>query len=150
MKPLVLRPIQKPMVDFARTHKRCAVWAGMGSGKSSSSLYLISLLKLLGEVGDAPWLILGPMRVCRDTWPEEVLKWAQFQDLRIMPLTGSPHQRLGKLRIKADIYTLSYELAPWLVEHYMEKWPFRYVIADESDRLKGFRTRQGGKRSNSL
>jgi hypothetical protein len=150
MKPLVLRPIQRPMIDFARANKRCAIWAGMGSGKTSAMEYLIVLLTLLGEVESEPWLVLGPMRVARDTWPEDMARWSQFADLRIVPLTGTPAQRLDRLQTKADIYTLSYELAPWLVSHYGAKWPFRYVIADESDRLKGFRTRQGGKRSNSL
>ena len=150
MKPLTLRPIQKPMVDFARRVKRGAVWAGMGSGKTSAMEYLIALLKLLGEVGDEPWLVLGPARVARDTWPDDMARWSQFRDLRIVSLSGTPKERLDKLRSKADIYTLSYELAPWLVEHYLEKWPFRHVIADESDRLKGFRTRQGGQRAHQL
>jgi hypothetical protein len=144
MKPLILRPIQRPMVDFAREIKRCAVWAGMGSGKTSAMEYLIDLLKLLGEVGDEPWLVLGPMRVARDTWPEDIARWEQFRDLRIVPLVGTPAERIDRLKCKADIYTLSYELAPWLVEQYMEKWPFRNVIADESDRLKGFREKKGG------
>src|SRR5271165_4733987 len=139
MKPLVLKPIQQPMIDFAQHNKRCAIWAGMGSGKTSAMEYTITLLKMLGTVGSEPWLVLGPMRVARDTWPEDIARWEQFRDLRIVPLTGTPSQRRDKLKCKADIFTLSYEMAPWLVEHFMEKWPFRYVIADESDRLKGFR-----------
>lgn len=150
MQPLVLRPIQQPMVDWAREHKRCAIWGGMGIGKTSAMEFLIALLKLLGEVSGEPWLVLGPMRVARDTWPEDLARWEQFRDLRIVPLTGTPSERADKLKSRADIYTISYDLAPWLVEHYTERWPFRHVIADESDRLKGFRTRQGGKRSHSI
>ena len=150
MRPLVLRPIQEPMIAWAREHKRCGIWAGMGSGKTSAMEYTIALLKLLGCVGDEPWLVLGPMRVARDTWPEDMARWDQFRDLRIVPLVGTPAQRTDRLRAKADIFTLSYELAPWLVEQYMERWPFRHVIADESDRLKGFRTKQGGQRSRSV
>lgn len=150
MKPLVLRPIQQPMIDFATNVKRCAIWAGMGSGKTSAMEYTIALLKLLGSVGDEPWLVLGPMRVARDTWPEDMARWDQFRDVRIMPITGTPLQRYNKLKQPADIYTISYELAPWLVEYYGDKWPFRHVIADESDRLKGFRTKQGGERARSV
>lgn len=150
LKPLVLRPIQQPMVDFARDTKRCAIWAGMGSGKTSAMEYTIALLKMLGDVGDEPWLVIAPMRVARDTWPDDIARWSQFHDLRIMPLTGTPKQRVDKLKSKADIYTVSYESAPWLVEQYLERWPFRHVIADESDRLKGFRMRQGGERARSL
>jgi SNF2-related domain len=138
------------MVDFIAEHKRCALWAGMGLGKSSGTLFALDMLRLQGEIGNAPTLVIGPMRVARDTWPEEVVKWEQFKDLRIMPLTGTPKQRADKLKIKADIYTISYESVPWLVAHFMEKWPFRQVIADESDRLKGFRLRQGGQRAHSL
>ena len=137
------------MIEFAKEHKRCAIWAGMGSGKTSAMEYLIALLRLLGE-GEHPWLVLGPMRVARDTWPEDMARWSQFSDLRIVPLTGTPLQRYDKLKQKADIYTVSYETAPWLVEYYGDKWPFRNVIADESDRLKGFRTRQGGQRAQAI
>src|ERR1700677_2905213 len=112
MKPFKPRPIQEPMIDWLRNNKRCALYAGMGTGKSSAVLYTIDALKLCGTVGDEPWLVLGPMRVCRDTWPDEVKKWTQFQDLRIVALTGTPSERLQKLRIKADIFTISYELAP--------------------------------------
>lgn len=144
MKPLTLRPIQEPMVAFAREHKRCEIWAGMGSGKTSAMEYTIALLKLLGQVGDEPWLVIGPARVARDTWPDDMARWEQFQDLRLVPLSGTPTERLDKLKRKADIFTVSYELAPWLVEHYMERWPFRHIIADESDRLAGFREKKGG------
>jgi hypothetical protein len=137
------------MVEFAREHKRCAIWAGMGSGKTSAMEFLIALLKLV-QGFEEPWLVLGPMRVACGTWPEDLARWEQFEALRIVPLVGTPKQRLNRLKSRADIYTISYELAPWLVEHYMERWPFRNVIADEADRLKGFRTRQGGERARSL
>ena len=132
------------MVEFAREHKRCAIWAGMGSGKTSAMEYALCLMKMLGEIGTAPTLVLGPARVARDTWPEDMSRWEQFKDLRIVPLVGTPKERSDRLKSPADIFTLSYELAPWLVEHYNERWPFRQVIADESDRLKGFREKKGG------
>lgn len=132
-------------------HKRCAIWAGMGSGKTSAMEYLLCLLRLLGYVDIcAPTLVVGPARVARDTWPEDLARWSQFEDMSIVPITGTPKQRADKLKIKADIFTVSYDLAPWLVEQYLDDWPFRQVIADESDNLKGFRTRQGGKRAHSL
>ena len=143
MRPLILRPPQIPMTDFLLHNKRCALWAGMGIGKSSATLFVLSLLKLLGET-DGPVLVIGPMRVARDTWPEEVTKWEQFKDLRIVALTGTHNERCRKLASRADIFTVSYEMLPWLVEQYLEKWPFRTVIADESDRLKGFREKKGG------
>ena len=143
---LVLRPMQEPMVDFMVNTKRCALFASMGTGKSSSVLYTIDWLKLLGEIGSGePTLIIGPMRVARDTWPEEIAKWENFKHLKMVPLTGcTPSERRDRLKSKADIFTINYELAEWLVERYMERWPFRRVIADESDRLKGLREKKGG------
>lgn len=146
MKPLILRPPQIPMVEWVREHERCAIWAGMGLGKTSSELYALELMRLMGEIGDSPTLVVAPMRVARDTWPDEVAKWTQFEHLRITPLNGTPKERLGRLKKSSDIFTISYELLPWLVETLMERWPFRQVIADESDRLKGFREKKGGAR----
>lgn len=132
------------MVPWLRDHERCGLWAGMGIGKSSAELFTIDLLGLLGRIGDSPTLVIGPMRVARDTWPEEAAKWAQFEHLKIVSLVGcSAKQRVQRLQQRADIFTIDYELLPWLVEHFMERWPFRQVVADESDRLKGFRMGKG-------
>jgi hypothetical protein len=139
------------MVEWAREHKRCAIWAGMGSGKTSAMEYLIALLRLLGADSSSPWLVLGPMRVAKDTWPEDMARWEQFRDMQIVPITGNPTERLAKLKTKnVDVFTISYELAPWLVSHYGSNWPFRNVISDESDRLKGFRLNKGGARAHQL
>lgn len=133
------------MVDWLRDNKRCGLWASMGIGKGSATLFLLDMLRLTGEIGAEPLLVIGPMRVARDTWPEEVAKWEQFRDYKIVPLTGGdPKARKDRLKAKADIFTISYELTPWLVEEYLDKWPYRIVIADESDRLKGFREKRGG------
>lgn len=150
MKLLTLREPQLPMIEFMRETKRCCLWAGMGMGKSSATLFLLVLLKMLGEIVDGPILVIGPARVAKDTWPDEVAKWNQFRDMRICALTGEPGDRLTKLLRKADIFTISYELLPWLIEQHLEKWPFRTVVADEADRLKGFRTRKGGSRAHAL
>lgn len=138
------------MVDFVRDHKRCALWADMGLGKSSATLFILDLLRLLGVIGDSPTLVVGPMRVARDTWPDEVAKWSDFASTRIMPLNGTPTERVRRLQTPADIYTISYELLPWLVEHYHKRWPFRQVVADEADRLKGFRLSGGGQRAHAI
>jgi len=117
----------------------------MGLGKTTSTLYVLDLLKLMGEIGDSPTLVVGPMRVARDTWPDEVAKWKQFETMRIMPLGDcTPKEREKRLKSKCDIFTISYELLPWLVEYYLAKWPFAQVVADESDRLKSFREKRGG------
>jgi len=148
MRPVLkLRPPQLPMVDWLIQHERCGLWAGMGIGKSSAELFAIDAMRLMGRIGDSPTLVIGPMRVARDTWPEEVAKWDNFSHMTIIPLTGCTIKerilRLQQMRVRhVDIYTISYELLPWLVEHFLDRWPFRQVVADESDRLKGLRGRK--------
>lgn len=148
-KPLVLSPPQIPMVEFIRDTPRCALWAGMGIGKSSATLFQLEVMRMCGEIGD-PTLVIGPKRVAEDGWRNEAAKWTQFQHLRVVPLKGTPAQRAKLLNQKAEIFTITYELLPWLVEHLRERWPFRTVVADESDRLKGFRTRGGADRATQL
>jgi SNF2 family DNA or RNA helicase len=149
VRELVLREPQVPMVDWLMSHKRCGLWAGMGIGKTNATLYALAQLGLIGEVDVShPILVIGPMRVARDTWPDEVGKWKQFRNVSIVAIAGTPEERIRKLRIPAHIYTISYELAPWLVGVWLDKWPYRIVIADESDRLKGYREK-GGKKSTS-
>lgn len=144
---LVLREPQFPMVDWLHSHKRCGLWAGMGIGKTSAAMYVLDQLMQRGEIDRRnPTLVIGPMRVARDTWPEEATKWQQFQHLNIIRIVGTPGERSALLREAADIFTVSYELAPWLVDQWLDKWPYRIVIADESDRLKGYREK-GGKKS---
>lgn len=136
------------MVEWLGRHKRCGLWAGMGIGKTSATLYALAQLGLLGELDERnPILVIGPMRVARDTWPDEVNKWQQFKDVRIVAIAGTPDERRAKLRTRAHIYTISYDLLPWLVEQWMERWPYRVVIADESDRLKGYRPKGDTKKS---
>lgn len=135
-----LRPAQPPMVKFIREVKRCGLYAGMGIGKTGAVLFALEALRILGEIDPRnPVLVVGPARVARDTWSDEVAKWSDFTHFKIVPLCGTPAERLVKLKQRADIFTVSYELLPWIVEYWLAKWPYRIVIADELERLKGYR-----------
>jgi SNF2 family DNA or RNA helicase len=148
-KLFVPRPYQTLATQFIAEHKRCALWAGMGMGKTITSLNVLDILhNVLGE--DEPSLVLAPLRVARDTWPEETLKWDHLRDIEVVPITGTLEQRRAALRRKAPIYSVNYEQVPWLVETLGDKWPFKNVIADESTKLKSFRLRQGGTRAQAL
>lgn len=142
-------PYQRMMIEHARKVPRCALWAGMGMGKTSSTLHLVDGLMLTGEVKRP--LVLAPKRVALSTWPSEAKKWAQFSGMRIRPIIGDVQERAAALTDRtADLYTINYDNLPWLVEILGDRWPFDMVIADESTRLKAFRTRQGGKRAGSI
>jgi len=142
---------QKIAIDFMLDTPRCALFAGMGLGKTVSTLNALDTLAMCGF--DDPTLALGPLRVARDTWPDEVRKWEHLSHLRVSPIVGNPAERRAALRAKADLYTMNYENLPWLVEHLAESkrpWPFKTVVSDESTRLKGFRLVKGGQRTRAL
>lgn len=127
---------------------RCAIWASMGMGKTSSTLTAITYLDLMEDV--FPVLILAPLRVAKNTWPAEVRKWDHTKHLRVSPIVGTVEERTMACARKADVYTTNYDNLVWLVEHYGDRWPFKMVVSDESTRLKSFRTRQGGIRTQAL
>lgn len=143
------RPWQPQMSDHLLNHDRCALWADMGMGKSSTVLMALEGLKLAGEEGKS--LIIAPLRVARDTWPDEAAQWEQLTDLKIQPIIGTAQERTDALRNdKADVYTINYDNIPWLLEKLNGEWPFVNVIPDEARRLKGHRLAQGGRRTQAL
>lgn len=141
------RPYQDLIIDHILDNDRCAVWAGMGMGKTSSTLLALDTLMLMD--GGAI-LVIGPLRVVESTWPSEIHKWAQTEGLRYSVITGNVNEREAAVRRKADVYFTNYENLPWLVERWGGKWPYRTVVSDESTKLKSFRLRQGGKRAHAL
>lgn len=141
------RPYQEMIRDFELEHKRCAIFSGMGTGKSVSTATALDALTL---VDDSPTLILAPKRVATITWPDEYAKWDHLQGYTVSAITGSEKQKRLALRKDAQVFTTNFEQLPWLVETYGSRWPFKKVICDEATKLKGFRLRQGTKRSKAL
>lgn len=145
--PFIARPWQPMMLDHIAEHRRCALWARMGSGKTSAILVGLQAIDLLDE---GPALIVAPKRVAKNTWPTEVLRWNETAHLRVEPVVGNLTERFQALSRPAQFYTTNYEQIPWLVRHFGKNWPFRTIIADESTRLKSFRLRNGSQRAAAL
>ncbi len=141
------RPLQTMIIDFILDHQRCAIYSGMGTGKTSATLTALDILNII-EPGAT--LVIAPLLVANQTWPDEVKKWCHLQDVKIIPIIGKPEQRVRALKTKADIYTVNYENLPWLVSFLGTDWFFTKVVADESTKLKGFRVSQGSVRARAL
>lgn len=141
------RPLQTMIIDFILDHPRCAIYSGMGTGKTSATLTALDILNII-EPGAT--LVIAPLLVANQTWPDEVKKWCHLQDVKIIPIIGKPEQRVRALKTKADIYTVNYENLPWLVSFLGADWFFTKVVADESTKLKGFRVSQGSVRARAL
>lgn len=152
MRDFISRPHQQLALDFISQRDRCALWAKPGLGKTSVALaYLDTLHNVWGESGQT--LVLAPLRVARDTWPDEVRKWRQLSGLEVVSATGVTDTRAAALRRDVPVVCTNYENLPWLREWFADNrraWPFTTVIADESTKLKSFRLRQGGVRAQAL
>ena len=141
------REYQHAIIDHVLSTPRCAVWAGMGMGKTVSALTALDILELTVP---GPTLVLAPLRVAESTWPDEAAKWAHLRNVEVSAVVGTPEQRRAALRRPANVFTTNYDNLPWLVEHLGDRWPFRKILPDESTRLKSFRLRQGGVRAQAL
>lgn len=141
------RSYQGAIIDHALDIERAGIWAGMGMGKTVSTLTALDVLEI---VEPGPALVVAPLRVASSTWPDEARKWNHLRNIEVSAVVGTPDERRAALRRPASVYTTNYEQLPWLVEHYGDKWPFKKIVADESTKLKGFRLRQGAQRAQAL
>lgn len=147
-RPFEPRPYQPIAIKHLLDMDRCILGAGMGLGKTISTIDAIQSLQMMGE--GPPVLILAPKRVATSTWVDEVLKWEHTAGIDVVPIVGSEDDRSRALRKDAQIFTMNYENIVWLVDKMGSKFPFKTIVADESTRLKSFRLRQGGKRAQAL
>jgi SNF2 family DNA or RNA helicase len=141
------RAYQDAITEHALDIERAGIWAGMGMGKTVSTLTALDVLEI---VEPGPALVIAPLRVATSTWPDEATKWAHLRNIEVSAVVGTPDERRAALRRPASVYTTNYEQIPWLVEHLGDAWPFKKIVADESTRLKGFRLRQGTQRAKAL
>jgi len=135
------------IIDHIIDTPRCAIWAGMGTGKTVATLTALDTLQM---VEDGPVLVVAPLRVANDTWPNEVLKWNHLRGMNVSVITGTERERIAAIKAPAQVYVTNYEQLVWLVAHWGDKWPYRTVVLDESTKVKNFRLRQGTKRAQAL
>ena len=93
-------------------HAAAALFLDPGLGKTSITLAAIKLLKkkkVLSKV-----LLVAPLRVCHSVWPNEIEKWKDFNQLKVIVLHG-PH-KAELLEEEADIYVINPEGLDWLLQ----------------------------------
>lgn len=155
------------MVSFALQHLadndeiRINLWAGMGTGKTSSALEIVASLFLLGYARRV--LIVAPKRVAAFTWPSEIDEWANFGHLSYAVAVGGKAERLKAIHGGAQIVMVNFDVLPAFVEECGAHFNFDTVIWDEATRLaslrastrtsktgKPFVVMQGGKQARAI
>nr|DAU28104.1 MAG TPA: Chromatin remodeling complex ATPase [Caudoviricetes sp.] len=138
-------PHQVAGIDWIINHPACALFWGMGTGKTVTTLTAIDQL-LHDSLEDGPVLVIAPKRVAEYTWGRECGKWEHLRHLRVSRIMGTAKQRRDALTVPADLYVVNRENVVWLIEWVGNQWPFRIVVIDE---LSSFKSAQA-KRWKSL
>ncbi len=90
-------------------------------------------------------LVIAPLRVSRDTWPDEVQKWDYLTEIEISVITGTVKRRTAAVNRNAFIYIVNRENVKWLVEYYEKnglRWDFDMIVIDELSSFKNYQSQR--------
>ena len=131
---------QRAGIDWLIQHPATALFWGMGTGKTVTTLTAVDRL-LHDYLEDGPVLVIAPKRVAENTWSKECQKWPHLQHLRVCKIMGTAKQRIEAVHSIyegpfADVYVINRENVVWLVEMLQDRWPFKIVVIDELSSFK--------------
>ena len=127
--------------EFIETHPVSSLFLDCGLGKTV--ITLSALNDLLFDSFDAhKVLIIAPLRVGRDVWPNEIKKWCHLRNLEYRVAIGTEAERLSALRTRADIYIINRENVQWLIEKSGIKFDFDTLVLDELSSFKNGRSKR--------
>lgn len=132
---------QRYVTDFIVSHKISAVLLEMGLGKSVISLSAVNEL-MLDYFDVSRTLVIAPLRVANNTWPDEIEKWDHLKYLSYSVVTGSEKERLDALNKPAHIYIINRENVDWLITKSGFKWFFDMVVIDELSSFKSYQAKR--------
>jgi SNF2 family DNA or RNA helicase len=123
---------QWTMIDWVLNNPKCALWAGVGLGKTVVALSAINTLLLRKTINKV--LIVAPLRVATNVWPSEINAWEHLKHLRSALIRGTPAQRKEQLNSSAEIHLINKELLPWLIDECSDRneWPYDLTVLDDS------------------
>ena len=116
----------------------------MGLGKTVTTLTALRDL-MLDELIITKTLVIAPLRVARDTWPAEILKWDHLHDLDCAVIVGDAKTRKAAVNASALIYIVNRENVKWLVEYYEKnglRWDFDCIVIDELSSFKNYQSQR--------
>jgi len=130
---------QKYAIEYIKSHPVTALFLDMGLGKTVTTLTAIrDLMYDTFEVQRV--LVVAPLRVARDTWPDEIKKWDHLKCLACSVVVGSVPERRRALQQDADIYIVNRENLVWLYEN--SRLDFDMVVLDELSSFKNHQSKR--------
>jgi SNF2 family DNA or RNA helicase len=132
---------QKYAIAYIEEQPIAAVLLDMGLGKTSITLTALNDL-LFDRFEIHKILVVGPLRVSRDTWPAEIEKWEHLSGLTYSVVVGTETERLAALRKQADIYIINRENVQWLIEASGIPFDYDMVVVDELSSFKNHQSKR--------
>lgn len=130
---------QQYAIEYIESHETAAVLLDMGLGKTA--ITLTALYNLLFDYFEITRvLVIAPLRVARNTWPQEIEKWDHLKDIRYSVAVGTEKERLAAFQKDADIYIINRENVQWMVDHV----PFEFdaIVVDELSSFKNWNSKR--------
>jgi len=107
---------------------------GMAIGKTGAVLTAIRDLLDTFQVNHV--LVIAPLLVAEETWPDEIETWEHTCVLDYEVVTGAPARRESRAKRLPELTITNVESVVWLVEFWGDDWPYDWVIVDESSKFK--------------
>lgn len=114
-----------------------ALWWRMGRGKTVTAASAAVDLLDLGQVVRV--LIVAPVLVASQTWPNEFKKWEHLADveLQLIRHTKADKRREQALNPTAQVFLINWEMLHWLVAEFGgAAWRWDMLILDEASKVK--------------
>ena len=127
--------------DFILTHPVAAILLSMGLGKSVITLTAIHEL-CLNRFEISRVLVIAPLRVARNTWPEEIEKWEHLKGLTYSVAVGTAAERRAALLQPTHIHIINRENVQWLIEESGLPFSYDMVVIDELSSFKSYQAKR--------
>lgn len=139
-----LRSYQRYLAEQIETRDVLLGAAEMSLGKTGATL--TGVRRVLRKNPTWRAIVVAPLQVARNTWPDEVGEWEHTQDMTYSVVTGTAAERAAALKADVDLTIINRENLGWLLRHIggPAKWRWQVLVYDESSRLKGFTKRTKG------
>ncbi len=128
--------------EYIIDHPIAAVLLQMGLGKTVITLTAVN--DLLFDFFDIRrCLVIAPIRVCQNTWPQELSLWDHLKGLRYSLAVGTETARRRAMESQADIYITNRESVVWVCEKYPEFFTKdTMVVVDELSSFKNHQSKR--------
>ena len=132
---------QEYAIHYIKTHPVAAILLGCGLGKTSIALTAIDdMLHDSFEIRKV--LVVAPIRVCTNSWPDEIRKWDHLAGIRFSVAVGTREERYAALKADAEVYIINRENLPWLVEESGLPFDYDMCVLDELSSFKNWQAKR--------